>query len=152
MIMIISIPFIHLFVCYSLTYFLGQFTLDAGKFGEEFKQGASALALTSNIAFLLVVFWVGLPLYAQSCQRCLSRRAHRKAAKAALRAKAAPDKARDTSLESLQDGELHSIEMVNLPCDRKAPIDVSISYHRGHLSQKSQDTTLRLVTGELSTV
>ena len=99
-----------------LTYFLGQFTIDAGSFGESFQEAASVLALLSNLGFLLIACWVGLPLYVACTQRIIKKRS--KATKASRPSVESSDRvvAQLDSVENLDRGSGHDhIELVLLP-------------------------------------
>ena len=66
-----------------LTYFLGQFTLDAGTFGQSFQDGASILALSCNLMFLVIALGVGVSLYSTCVQQKLQARADKAASEKA---------------------------------------------------------------------
>ena len=50
------LEFVSLFVS-SVTFFLGQFTVDAGNYGAAFQEAASAMALLINVGFLFFALW-----------------------------------------------------------------------------------------------
>ena len=50
------LEFVSLFVS-SVTFFLGQFTVDAGNYGAAFQEAASVMALLINLGFLCFALW-----------------------------------------------------------------------------------------------
>jgi hypothetical protein len=50
------LEFVSLFVS-SVTFFLGQFTVDAGNYGAAFQEAASVMALVINVGFLCFALW-----------------------------------------------------------------------------------------------
>ena len=51
------LEFVSLFVS-SFTFFLGQFTIEAGDYGTSFQATASIMALLINVGFLCFAMWI----------------------------------------------------------------------------------------------